>query len=283
MTWKKALLKGSLAFMTLVPIWTEGNTSTEEIPRNRLSMAYHVLSKGSTLSSLDGFEGEGHSLEFNHYLSFSYSVRDVATLRISQGLSSYIKSGDDYRHRHWEDPQISIIYNSIARDGIFNLSAQLRYYIPISRKTSYNEGREIDEKNGKLSAGLNASFKLSEGASFSLPVYLYKPLSRQKLMEGEERRRHLYFVIFPSLKFSLSGLISPYVAYSNTFTYHTNDISRNRGDAWNDWTEGESAQAGINWHIHEKLYFSSYVKFKSPRWIESHSTSVHFYAKYKLF
>ena len=283
---KKLILwvMGSLVLGVLLSIQVQaGNSEKKDIfPKNTLSLKYRILSEGSTLQSVSENEGDRHRTEVEHYLSLKYSIRGVATVGLVQILSTSTETNSGGRTHEWEDPRISIFYNSLFKRGFFNLSALLRYHIPISRETTSSAGKEKDEKNGKFCVGIGPSFQISDGIRLKLPVQMYKPLAQQKLLEGD-RRRDFYFLFFPSLDFRLSDTISSHIGYSNIVTYYTDDISKVGGKGWNKWNIGESTTIGASWAITNKLSVSSYIEFEAPQWIDISPSDIHFYATYQFF
>ncbi len=187
------------------------------------------------------------------------------------------------------DPYVSLNNSRIMGSNYlsFNLSSQIRYYVPVSRGTvnAANDASATESGNGRLRTLLNPSIAMMDGAlEISTPLYFFYQFARKSDAEraaankGVSSRRD--FRIYPAMIVGYQAFknVQPYLETGVLINHYTNKATGSFS-RFDDGSDGWYLSPGANFNVGKKLSINL-AGYVGPRKFEVKKASLYMAATY---
>jgi hypothetical protein len=157
---------------------TTSSFDWSKLERN-FDLSYASLVTGPTLEHLDANkDGKGTDMGWRNYLNAGAELGNNWEASMGVEGRQYFRPADPKKPNRkdfeWRDPTVSLSRGKIVEAGAYQLSAKLRYSIPMTEYNKSNVGKTYDAGNGEINLGFNNSWRLRDGDwTLSLPLDLY--------------------------------------------------------------------------------------------------------------
>ena len=274
--WAAAAIFGAVCSMASTPAQAQEAAATTPVQKSasstwssikeNTSASYTMWITGPTLGQMDGQQGAGAGLTLNQFLSVGYKTGAKTKLSLTQYFTNQVRrDSEGKRNLAFFDPYITFSHSSLASSKKYhtNLSAYIRYYVPISHESADKVGGVRDQKNGKIRIKTGPSIKLADGlVSVAASTYFYKPFAGKVT----DNQRDLYIWFYPSVSVNLHDKFQPYAAYSNLFEHFRHDGGRDFGSRWGKFSAKQSVEVGFNWQPFSGIDINPYIEMGAPSW-----------------
>ena len=264
------------------PVQTSAADSASLSPLKRMSASYTMWITGPTVADIDGKAGDGNNMTLDQFASVGYKVSSKWKVSGTAFWTNKVRSDSEgKKNLTWNNPYITASNSSFTKSTKYgtNLSAYVRYYLPLSHASADNVGKRVDTKNGvvRLFIGPSKSF-LDGKLVLTGDTYIHRSFAGARPSPGVGEQRDWRIYLYPHLTYNWTDKFDTYVAYFNDWEHVRLDATRQGGGRWQSFNDKHSLEIGLNWSPIKNLTLSPYLSY-GPTFVPRNS-DVGFIAEY---
>lgn len=215
------------------------STSSSSTVQSPWSATWKATLSGPTFSEPDGLAGEGSNIKIKNQWRLNYSFAKDWTARITPIVEYRSGSPKSEAALDIADPYVGLKKKNLVKWNAAQLSltAEARYYIPVSDSTKAGVGSKKDKGNGRGMFRIQA-FKYFGDSDFNF--FGDYTLKRDFAKDAQEDGTLNNWELLNFVQYKAASNLKPYVVYKNFVTTY-------RDGTGDEWVKNHQIGVGARW------------------------------------